>query len=440
MTERPSDRPSTVVIVGAGFGGLTAEKALRSSGARVVIVDRANYHTFQPLLYQVATAGLDADDIAYSIRGIVRKGPHTEVRMATVTGIDAGRRVVLLSGYEPLPYDFLILAAGAVSADFGVPGVAEHAFGLKSVPEALALRSHVLRQFEQAVVDPSLVADGALTIVIAGGGPTGVELAGAFSELFQHVLARDFPTIDRRAARVVLIEAADRLLGTFHPKLAAHALTTLRERGVEVHLETAIAAIDARIVTLGNGRAIPCGTIVWAAGVRASPLADVVGFEQGRGGRIMVGDDLSVPGHPEVFVIGDLAAAPDRQGGNLPQLAAVAMQQARHVARQIAGDLDGKPCRRAFRYFDKGTMATIGRNSAVAQLPAGIRFTGFLGWLSWLFLHLVELIGFRNRANVLVNWAWNYVTYDRGARLIVDVAPAVDHVTDTSTVSTERSS
>jgi NADH:quinone reductase (non-electrogenic) len=442
MSERPFEQPPTVVIVGAGFGGLTAEKALRASGARVVIVDRANYHTFQPLLYQVATAGLDADDIAYSIRGIVRKGPHTEVRLATVTGVDAGRRLVLLADHEPLPYDFLILAAGAVSADFGVAGVAENAFGLKSVPEALALRSHELTQFERAADDPSLVEQGALTVVVAGGGPTGVELAGAFSELFAHVLARDFPTIDRRAARVVLIEATDRLLGTFHPELSARALSTLRGRGVEVHLETVIAAVDPGLVTLAGGATISCGTVVWAAGVKASPLADGLGFAQGRAGRIMVGDDLSVPGHPEVFVIGDLAEASDRQGGNLPQLGPVAMQQARHVAREIVADIDGKPRRRPFRYFNKGTMATIGRNSAVAQLPGGIRLTGFLGWLSWLLLHLVELIGFRNRANVLVNWAWNYVTYDRGARLIIDVVPPIDTarpVNAIQPVNTERS-
>jgi NADH dehydrogenase len=425
MTERPFERPPTVVIVGAGFGGLTAEKTLRASGARVVIVDRANYHTFQPLLYQVATAGLDADDIAYSIRGIVRKGPHTDVRLDTVTGVDAERRLVFLAGHEPLPYDFLILAAGAVSADFGVSGVTENAFGLKSLPEALALRSHVLLQFERAAADPALIDDSVLTVVIAGGGPTGVELAGAFSELFAHVLARDFPTIDRRAARVVLIEAADRLLGTFHPKLSARALSTLRTRGVEVHLETAIASVEPGLVKLADGSSISCGTVVWAAGVKASPLADTLGFAQGRAGRITVGPDLSVPGHPEVFVIGDLAAASDRQGGNLPQLGPVAIQQGRHVAREIMADIDGKPRRRRFRYLDKGTMATIGRNSAVAQLPGGIRFTGFVGWLSWLFLHLVELIGFRNRANVLVNWAWNYVTYDRGARLIVEVAPPV---------------
>jgi NADH dehydrogenase len=428
MTERrdiaaPPGRRPTVVIVGAGFGGLAAEKALRSSGARVVIVDRANYHTFQPLLYQVATAGLDADDIAYSIRGIVRKGPTTEVRMATVTGVDVERHQVMLDGHGPLAYDFLILAAGAVSADFGVPGVAANAFGLKSVPEALALRSHVLLQFERVIADPTLVERGTLTVVIAGGGPTGVELAGAFSELFAHVLARDFPNIDRRAARVVLVEGTDRLLGTFHPKLSARALSTLRARGVEVLLDTSIAGVQPGLVELVNGETIECGTAVWAAGVRANPLAETLGFAQGRAGRITVGVDLSAPGRREVFVIGDLADASDRQGGNLPQLGPAAMQQGRHVARQIRADIDGKPRRRPFRYFDKGTMATIGRNSAVAQLPFHIRLTGFLGWLSWLLLHLVELIGFRNRANVLVNWAWNYITYDRGARLIIDVEP-----------------
>ncbi len=242
------------------------------------------------------------------------------------------------------------------------------------------------------------------------------------------------------AARVVLIEATDRLLGTFHPKLSARALSTLRERGVEVHLETTIAAVDPGLVSVVGGATIQCGTVVWAAGVKASPLADVLGFAQGRAGRITVGDDLSVPGHPEVFVIGDLADASDRRGGKLPQLGPVAMQQARHVARQIVADVDGKPRRRPFRYFDKGTMATIGRNSAIAQLPGGIRLTGFLGWLSWLMLHLVELIGFRNRANVLVNWAWNYVTYDRGARLIIEVPPGDTRQPAGRPISTARSS
>ncbi|MDQ1423273.1 MAG: hypothetical protein QOD72_771, partial [Acidimicrobiaceae bacterium] len=362
-TERPFERLPTVVIVGGGFGGLAAEKALRASGARVVVVDRANYHTFQPLLYQVATAGLDADDIASSIRGIVRKGRHTDVRMATVTGVDADRRLVMLDDHEPLAYDFLIIAAGAVSADYGVPGVIGNTFGLKSLPEALALRSHVLTQFERAVADPSLVEGGALTVVVAGGGPTGVELAGAFSELFEHVLTRDFPTIDRRAARVVLLEATDRLLGTFHPKLSARALSSLRARGVEVHLDTAIAAVEPGLVTVAEGRTIECGTVVWAAGVKASPLADALGFAQGRAGRITVDDDLSVAGHPEVFVVGDLAAASDRHGRDLPQLAAVAMQQIRHFARKINSDIYGHPRRRRFRYFKKVNMATIGRNS-----------------------------------------------------------------------------
>jgi len=310
-----------------------------------------------------------------------------------------------------------------VSNTYGIPGVAEHALGMKSLADAVALRAHILRQFEMADADPTTIDAGALTFVVAGGGPTGVELAGGMSELFGKVLRRDFPHLDVGRARIVLVEPTDRLLGTFHPRLSAHAARALRRRRVEVELGVGVQEADATSVLLSDGRRLPTATLIWTAGVRAHPLADALGVPQTRGGRVVVQADLTLAEHPEVFVIGDLAASPgrdpDTDGAPLAQVAPVAIQGGAHAAAQIQARLEGRPTT-AFRYRDKGSMATIGRNDAVADLPGGLRLTGPLGWVSWLGLHLVQLIGFRNRANVLVNWAWNYLTYDRGARLIVD--------------------
>ncbi|HEX9260175.1 MAG TPA: NAD(P)/FAD-dependent oxidoreductase [Acidimicrobiales bacterium] len=404
-----------VVVVGAGFGGLAVVRALRGQPVRTVLVDANNFHTFQPLLYQVATAGLDDDDIAYPVRGIFRRRREVEVRMARVTGIDLDAREVTFDRGEPCSYDSLVLAAGAVTATFGVPGVDEHGFGLKSVADALALRSHVLARFEESAATGG--ADGDLTVVIVGGGPTGVELAGGFVELFHKVLSRDHPSLDLSRVRVVLVEATDRLLGPFAPSLSERALRTLRRRGVEVLLGTGVAAVTAEGVELGDGAVIASRTVVWAAGVQASPLATSLPVERTRGGRLVVAPDLSLPGHPEVFAIGDVAASPDGGGGVLPQVAQVAMQGGRHAAAQIAARLDGRPTQ-PFRYHDKGSMATIGRHDAVAELPGGIRLSGFVGWVAWLGLHLLMLVGFRNRASVFMKWAWNYVTYDRVSRLL----------------------
>lgn len=418
------ERRHRVVVVGAGFGGLELVKGLRDVPVDVVLVDSNNFHTFQPLLYQVATAGLDSDDIAHPVRGIVAGQRNVDVRLGRVVGVDLDDRTVALADGPPIAYDTLVLAAGAVTNTFDLPGVEEHGFGLKSLGDALALRAHVLRQFERAAVAPELVDDGALNVVIAGGGPTGVELAGGLVELYQRVLEHDFPTIDVRRARVVLVEPTDRLLGTFHPRLAERARRTLSARGVEVLLGVGVDGTDGKVVHLNGGEVIPAATLVWTAGVRASGLAAVVAEQLGegavtRGGRLVVEDDLRLPGHPEVFVIGDLAGARDADGELLPQVAPVAIQQGRHAATVIAGALEGRPST-PFRYRDKGSMATIGRHDAVAQLPGRVRLTGPLGWVAWLALHLVMLIGFRNRVNVLVNWAWNYVTYDRASRLIVD--------------------
>jgi NADH dehydrogenase len=407
-----------VVVVGGGFGGMTAAKALARLPVDVTLIDRHNFHTFSPLLYQVATAGLAPDDISPSLRGIVQRHANVDAVMAEVRGVDFERREVLVQGGAAIPYDVLILAAGAVSSDFGVPGVRDHAIALKSLDDAVRVRSAVLRRFEEANTDPALIDEGVLTFVVAGGGPTGVELCGALSELFTKVLAKDFKNLDVGRARVVLVEMTEHVLGTFSDASRREAERQLQLRGVEVELGRSIVSVDAKHAQLDDGTVIPTHTIVWAAGVKASPLADLLGLPQTKRGEIVVNDDLTIAGRPEVFVIGDLAAATAPNGHPYPQLAPVAMQQARYVARTIDRRLRGKRARH-FHYIDKGNMATIGRRSAVAELPFRIRFAGTLGWVSWLGLHLVFLVGFRNRVVVLVNWAWNYLKWDRGNRVIL---------------------
>lgn len=417
-----------MVVVGAGFGGLAVTRGLVDVPVDVVLVDANNFHTFQPLLYQVATAGLDDDNVAYAVRGIFRRHRNVDFRMARVTAVDVGARRIELDRGEPLDYDTLVLAAGAVSNDFGVPGVAEHAFPLKSLDHAMDLRAHVLDRFEQAATRPELVDHGALDVVLCGGGPTGVEMAGGLMELFERVLEPDFHDLQVRRARVVLVEAGPRLLPGFSPASSQRAAETLMRRGVEVRVGVGVSAVDPERVHLTDGSTIPAHTLVWAAGVRANPLADMLGVSLDRGGRIVVEPDLTVPGHPDVFAVGDIAAARGEHGELLPQVAQPAIQGGRYVARRIAERVgvgapgpgvgaDGSP---PFRYVDKGSMATIGRHDAVAEFPSGRRLWGPLGWAAWLGLHLVYLMGFRNRANVLVNWAWNYLTYDHGSRLLAE--------------------
>ncbi len=411
-----------VVIVGAGFGGLAAARALADTPVDVLVLDARNHHTFQPLLYQVATAGLDADDVCYAVRGVFHRQRNARARLGRVTGLDRSRQRVLLSDGTEVGYDSLVLAVGAVTADFGVPGVTEHAFGLKSAADAIELRSHILRTFEAAEADAgngSGEPTGALTMVVAGGGPTGVEMAGGLAELCDRVLRRDFPGLDIDRARVILVEATDHLLGGFSPRLSDKARRALEKLGVEVRLGTTVAEVEPDRVTLGDGTTIAARTMVWAAGVRAHPLGEALGFATERG-RIVVDDRLRVPGHPEIFAIGDLAASP-APDGPLPQVAPVAVQGGRHAAAVIAAGLRGEEYG-PFVYRDKGSMATVGRHAAIAQLPNGTTLSGIIGWVAWLVLHLVMLIGYRNRANVLVNWAWNYLTYDRGSRLLLDEA------------------
>jgi NADH dehydrogenase len=408
-----------VVVVGAGFGGLNAVRALRHADVHVTLVDANNFHLFQPLLYQVATAGLDVDDIAYPVRGTLRRQRNARFRLGRVTGVDLEGRTVTLRDGATLDYDVLVIAIGAVSASFGVPGVEEHALELKSLADAERVRGHLLSRVERANADShdGASVDGDLDVVIVGGGPTGVELAGGIRELYDKVLARDFPDLDVRRASITLVEATDRVLGTFAPKLSESAAKALRRRNITLELGTGVARVLPSGVELTDGRVIHGGTVIWAAGVRANPLAAELGLDVGRGGRVVVDSDLRIAGHPDVFVIGDVAASPSGDGAALPQVAQVAIQGGRHVGRQIERILAGEPTE-PFRYRDKGSMATIGRNAAVAQLPRGLTLTGPIGWLAWLGLHLLYLIGFRNRANVLVNWAWNYLTYDRGARLL----------------------
>ncbi len=421
MTSGLDPPNANVVIVGAGFGGLAAARGLLGAPVEVTLVDANNFHTFQPLLYQVATAGLDSENVAHAIRGIVRPGRrrpgNVGVRMARVTGIDLESRHVCLDDGDRLTYDMLVIAAGAVSHHFDVPGVVEHAFPLKHLDDALRLRAHVLDRFERVAADPAAASDGALDVVVCGGGPTGVEMAGALRELYVRVLAKDFPQLPVRDARIVLVELADRLLTPFTPKSSARALRTLERRGVEVRLGVGVAEVDTAGVRLTDGTVIPAGTTVWATGVTADPLAATLDTPTGRGGRLVVEPDLSLPGRPEVFVVGDIAATPDHDGTPLPQVAAPAMQGGRHVARQIILRSQGRPTE-PFRYRDKGQMATIGRHDAVTELANGWRLSGPIGWASWLALHLVYLMGFRNRINVFVDWSWNYLTYDRASRIL----------------------
>jgi NADH:ubiquinone reductase (H+-translocating) len=403
-----------VIIIGSGFGGIRAAKGLAKTDVDVTIIDANNFHTFQPLLYQVATAGLDADDIGFPIRGIFRRNRGIRFVLGEVTGVDLGRRSVTVRDGREFAYDYLVIAAGSISTSFGIAGVEGNTFPLKTLHDALRLRAHLLERFERASAAGSTAVD--LGIVVVGGGPTGVEMAGGLRELIDKVFRKDYPDLAVTPTSITLVEAADRLLSPFHPALSEQAAMTLRERNIDVELGVGVDHVEAGAVVLQDGRRISAGTIVWAAGVTASPVAAVLGITLGRGGRIPVSADLSLPGHPNVFAIGDIALP---SGDPLPQVAQPAIQGGMHVAAQIAARLAGRDTE-AFHYKDKGSMATIGRNQAVVEFPNGLRFHGFVGWLMWLGLHLIELMGFRNRANVFVNWAWNYVTYDRGSRLLLD--------------------
>lgn len=404
-----------VVIVGGGFGGLLAARTVARNPVQVTLIDRQNFHTFQPLLYQVATAGLSPGEIAAPIRWILRRRRNVEVLMSEVQDFDLSRKVVKLPDGE-VAYDYLIVASGASHAYFGHDEWEPFAPGLKTIEDALEIRRRVLLAFELA---ERQAADGKeqvqLNFVVVGGGPTGVELAGTLAEIARRALANEFSSIDPRKTRIVLLEGGPRILPAYPEDLSRSAEEQLRRLGVEVHTSAMVTGIAPGAVQMGKTR-WPAAVILWAAGVAASPLGKKLGAPVDRAGRVLVNPDLSLPGHPEVFVIGDLAALQDEQGKWLPGVAPVAMQEGKATAHNIAAELRGEP-RKNFHYFNKGNLATIGRAAAVAEFGK-IHISGFVAWLAWLFIHIFFLIGFRNRIIVLVQWAWSYFTYERGARLI----------------------
>jgi NADH:quinone reductase (non-electrogenic) len=414
-----AQRPE-VVIVGGGFGGLYTARALRRAPVHVTIVDRRNHHLFQPLLYQVATAALNPADIAAPIRSVFRGWSNVSVLLAEAVAVDLQTKTLVLAD-GTLPYDYLVLATGATHSYFGHEEWAPFAPGLKSIEDALEIRRRVLLAYEMAERERDPERRGEwLTFVIIGGGPTGVELAGALAEISRQALSREFQHIDPSHARIILIEGVARMLPSYPENLSAKAQQQLERLGVDVRTGARVTGIDATGVTLGHER-IPARTIVWAAGVAASPLAASVGAARDRAGRVRVDPTLAVPGHDDVFVIGDLAAV-EQDGHLVPGVAPAAIQMGRHVARQIRRALAGQP-RQAFRYRDKGSFATIGRGKAVGEVVGGVKLSGFLAWVAWLGIHIFFLIGFRNRALVLFQWAYSYVTFRRGARLITGAPP-----------------
>jgi len=413
----PVRRPH-VVVLGAGFGGLNAAIGLRNAPVDITVVDRRNYHLFQPLLYQVATAGLSPAQIAMPIRRILAGQKNATVLMEKVEAVDPTAQIVTTTNRR-ITYDFLVIATGARHAYFGHDEWEEAAPGLKTIGDATEIRARVLAGFEKAEVsgDPELRRK-LLTFVIVGGGPTGVELAGAIIELARKAISRDFRNIDSSTTRVVLVEAGNRLLAAFPESLSQSAKSQLEKLGVEVRLGAAVTKCDDAGVTLADGHHIASGCVLWAAGVMASRAAKWLGVAADHAGRVIVESNLSVPGHPEIFVIGDTASVKGRDGRPVPGIAPAAKQMGRYVARLIKGRLGGRPVG-SFRYADFGNLATIGRKAAVADLGR-IRLTGFPAWLLWSFAHLWFLVGFRNRVVVFLDWAWAYATFDRGARLITE--------------------
>lgn len=422
MASSSNNGSRRAVVIGAGFGGLRVAKELAGSALEVVLIDRNNYHRFQPLLYQVATTGLDPEDIIHPVRNVFHRDKNVRFILGRVEKIDRHRKRLLLHDGTEVGYDFLVIAGGAAPNYFGVPGAAEHGYALKDVPEAVQLRNHILHQFERAERSPDRVSDGHLTFVIVGGGATGVEMAGQMAELFRFVLKEDYRAVDSSSARVVLIEMLPELLMPYDAGLRRYTRRALEKRGVEVRTDTTVEKVTADAVYLEGGERIPAQTLIWAAGVQAGPLADLVGTERTKGGRLVVQPDLSLPNHPEIFVIGDMAGGTDDEGDLYPQLATVAIQQGRHVGRQLQRLVLGERSE-PFRYKDPGIMATIGRNDAVAQLPGGIRLKGRAAWLMWALVHIYKLVGFRNRIDVFLNWVYNYATYNFSARLILESVP-----------------
>jgi NADH:ubiquinone reductase (H+-translocating) len=416
-----AQRQPQVVIIGAGFGGLQTAETLRRVPIDITVIDRHNYHCFQPLLYQVATAALSPAEIAWPIRHILRQQKNATVFMAEVTGIDAPGRVVTTQAGQ-FPFDFLVVATGAADSYFGHDDWAIFAPGLKSIEDATRIRRRILSAFELAeLTDDESKRRQFLTFVIVGGGPTGVEMAGAIAEIARQTLARDFRRIDPRTSRIILIEAGPRLLPTFSEKHSDYARDSLTAMGVDVMTSSPVTHCDAQGVELANGKRIEAGTIIWAAGVVASGASTWLAAEHDRAGRVIVRPDLSLPGYEYIFVIGDTAAVQGTDGRTVPGLAPAAKQMGRYVGKLIAARIAGRTLP-PFQYRNEGTLATIGRRAAVVELGR-IQLKGFLGWLFWSAVHIYFLIGIRNRFVVAVNWLWNYITFKRGARLITDVPP-----------------
>jgi NADH:ubiquinone reductase (H+-translocating) len=414
---RSGDRRPKVVIIGAGFGGTHAAASLAQTDMDVLVIDRNNYHGFWPLLYQVATAGLEPQSVAYPVRGLLRRYGNVNFQLGEVKGVDLVAKKVITQD-ESIEYDYLILSAGSANSYFGNKNLAKETLGLKDLDDASRLRNRLLESFELAVREKDPIKKARLmTFVVIGGGPTGVELSGAISELIRHVLRKDYPSLDVYQARVILLEALPKILGTFRESLQKKALRTLEKMGVEVRLGVPVDTVESGLIRLKDGSEIAANTIVWAAGVRSAEVADSLGVKLARQARVPIEPTLQMKEHPEVFVIGDMAYLEGFKAGQAyPMVAPVAIQMGKVAGANVLALQHDRPLK-PFKYFDKGNMATIGRRNAIFD-AFGIRMSGFPAWVSWLFVHLMSLVGFRNRLVVLLNWAYNYFTYDRGARLI----------------------
>lgn len=420
MSATPSQTPH-VVVLGAGFGGLSAIRALSGAPLRLTVVDQHNYHLFQPLLYQVSTALVSADDIAYPVRAIIRRQENATFQLAKVNAVNLDEKRLDTSA-GPIHYDYLVFAAGGVTNFFGLESLKRNAFSLKNLDEAKEIRNHLLKMFELASVEKDETRRKALlTFVIAGGGPTGVESAGALAELTRLVLAKDYPKLDPREIRILLLEAAGRLLPAMPEDLSDFTLQVLARKRVDVRFGSVVESFDGRRVILKDGQVLPANTLIWAAGVQAHPLATSLAQPAASLGRVRVQPTLQLENHPEVFVIGDAAYLEDTDGQPLPMVAPVAMQQGECAAANILRTVHGRPPV-PFEYHDPGTLATIGRNQAVAKIGR-LKFRGFIAWAVWLGAHILRIIGFRNRLIVLINWAWDYLFIDRAVRLIEPNCP-----------------
>jgi len=419
-----------VVILGAGFGGVGAAQNLRDAPVRLTIVDKHDYHTFQPLLYQVATDELGPTEVGYPVRELLHRHENITFHKCAVQSIDLAKREVVAEGMSPIAYDYLVLALGAVVNFHGTPGAAEHSFPLYAMVDAIRLHDHILKMFEAVDKDPALADDGALTFCIVGGGPTGTELAGAMSELLHAEFAEDYPNLPIDKVRIILYEHSPHLLAPFKPKLRDYAHKELERRGIEVHTGMGVQEVGPNEITIASGEKVKTHTLVWAAGLEANPVTTSLGIELAPGGRIPVDANLQVKDHAGVFAIGDVAAATDAKTGQpLPGLGAVALQAGRYIGKSIAGLVAGKPAK-PFEYFDKGTMAQIGRGAAVVELPGGGTLTGHVAWLAWLGVHLSLLSGAEEKTSVFVDWGWNALTRNRGKRIILTDEDAAASTTD----------